>query len=529
MQNLSHSVVTRRKTSERMDRLSDSTLLKKYAMWLPPSNRGFPLWHKTCTINMLVRQYEWQHVNMKGEQFMTMQHENSDEKKRMTEKFQDIAERWVPDSYVIALVLSVITFFLAIMFTEASPYKIVQAWGQGFWTLLSFSMQMTLIVVTGYALATTPLCKKLITSLCGRPSSAPQVYLWGVILAAVGYYLNWGFGLIFAALITKELAKQAHRKGLLVDYRLLCGATWTPFFIWSMGLSSSAALLIATPDHFMAKDMGIIPVTQTLFSSYNLILTALSMVIIIVLFYKILPPSDVAKIKTMEYFHPEFLEEEDTAIVAKVDIKTPSQWFTHTPWFSYFIGCMFIVYLYYHFFELGQSLDINILNFLFLMMIIFLYGTPAKLLVAVKAATPASWGIILQFPFYAGIFGIMKFTGLVDIMAQWIIGFSTAATYPAIVAILTNVIGYFIPSGGSKWAIEAPFLIPAGHALGVPDAKTTVAYMFGCDWVGLIQPFFAVPFMAVTGLEFKDFVGYTFIAYLLLGVLTLVGLTFLPF
>ena len=240
----------------------------------------------------------------------------------------------------------------------------VQAWGEGFGTLLSFSMQMTLIVVTGYALATTSLCKKLITSLCCRPSTAPKVYLRGVLLSAVGYYLNWEFGLI---------------------------------------------------------------------------LTALSM------------------------------------------------------------------------------------------MIIFLYGTPAKLLIAVKAATPASWGIILQFPFYAGIFGIMKFTGLVDIMVQWIIGFSTAATYPAIVAILTNVIGYFIPSGGSKWAIEAPFLIPAGHTLGVPDAKTTIAYMFGCDWVGLIQPFFAVPFMAVTGLEFKDFVGYTFIAYLLLGILTLVGLTFLPF
>jgi len=450
------------------------------------------------------------------------------EKKRMTDKFQEFAERWVPDSYVIALVLSVLAFFLATIFTKATPYMVVQAWGKGFWTLLSFSMQMTLIVVTGYAMATTPFCKKLITSLCRRPSSAAKVYLWGVILSAVGYYLNWGFGLIFAALITKELAKQAHRKGFLVDYRLLCGATWTPFFIWSMGLSSSAALLIATPDHFMVKDMGIIPVSHTLFSSYNLILTALSMLVIIVLFYKILPPKDLSKIKTMADFHPEFLED-DKAIVSKVEIKTPSQWLANTPWFSYFIGCMFLVYLYDHFILNGQSLDINILNFIFLMLIIFMYGTPAKLSAAVKAATPASWGIILQFPFYAGIFGIMKYTGLVNILAVWIIGFSTATTYPAIVAFLTNIVGYFIPSGGSKWAVEAPFLISAGHALGVADAKTTIAYMFGSDWIGLIQPFFAVPFMAVAGLEFKDFVGYTFIAYLSLGVLTLVGLTFLPF
>jgi short-chain fatty acids transporter len=190
---------------------------------------------------------------------------------------------------------------------------------------------------------------------------------------------------------------------------------------------------------------------------------------------------------------------------------------------------MFAVYLFYHFVALGKSLDINVLNFMFLLLIMFLYKTPAKFLKGVKAATPASWGVIIQFPFYAGIFGIMKYSGLVDIFAQWIISFSTPESFPAIAAILSNVIGYFIPSGGSKWAIEAPFLIPAGQALGVPDAKTVIAYMFGCDWVALIQPFFAVPFIAVAGLEFKDFVGYTFIVYIVLGIFMLLGLTFVPF
>lgn len=152
---------------------------------------------------------------------------------------------------------------------------------------------------------------------------------------------------------------------------------------------------------------------------------------------------------------------------------------------------MFLVYLGYHF-VLGKSLDINVLNFLFLTLIIWLYGSPAALLQAVKASTPAAWGVILQFPFYAGIYGIMKYTGLVDTIASWVIAFSNETTFPAIAAILTGIISYFIPSGGSKWVIEAPFLIPAGQALGIPDAQTVIAYMFGGDLTALVQPFLGV-------------------------------------
>ena len=449
------------------------------------------------------------------------------EKKRLTDHFTIFAEKWVPDSYVIALVLTVLAYGLALIFTDEGPYKLVQDWGKGFWSLLTFAMQMVLIVVTGYALATTPLCQKLLVKLCSKPTSVTQVYVWGMVLSGIAYYLNWGFGLVFAALVTKELAIQAHNKGIQVDYRVLCGATWTMFFIWHMGLSGSAPLLVATPDHFMVKEMGVIPVSQTIFSSYNLILTIASVIIIMFMFTVVIPSNK--NIKTMADLRPDLMQPAVVDADDSIEIKTPSQWMTHTPWCTYIVVIMFAVYLFYHFVALGKSLDINVLNFMFLLLIMFLYKTPAKFLKSVKAATPASWGVIIQFPFYAGIFGIMKYSGLVDIFAQWIISFSTPESFPAIAAILSNVIGYFIPSGGSKWAIEAPFLIPAGQALGVPDAKTVIAYMFGCDWVALIQPFFAVPFIAVAGLEFKDFVGYTFIVYIVLGIFMLLGLTFVPF
>lgn len=437
------------------------------------------------------------------------------------------AHRWVPDSYIIALILSLLTFALAWLFTPAGPYKIVQAWGQGFWVLLEFSMQMTLIVITGYALATTPLCMRLLRGVCSMPRSVPQVYLWAVVVSTVAYYLNWGFGLVFAALLTKELARQADFKGLHIDYPLLCAATWTAYYFWHMGLSGSAPLLVATPTHFMVKEIGVIPVSQTLFSSYTLILVAISLIVVIIMYWLILPAHSGAR--TLRQMRPDFFQEETTTAAVKPVITTPSEWLTYTPWISYVMGVMFLVYLYYHFVQSGKSLDINVLNFAFFMLIIFLYKTPANLLKAVKAATPASAGIILQFPFYAGIFGIMKYTGLVDVLAKWLIGLSSATTFPAITAVLTGIVGYFIPSGGSKWAIEAPFLIPAANSLGVAYPKVITAYMFGNDWINLIQPFFAIPFIAVAGIEFKDFAGYSFISFVVLGVIMLVGLTFIPF
>ena len=174
----------------------------------------------------------------------------STQKKQFTDYFTDFAQKWVPDSYVIALILTIVAFILALIFTPASPFETVIAWGKGFWTLLAFSMQMSLIVITGYALATTPICTRLISSACSKPNSPTGVYVYCVILSTIGYYLNWGFGLVFAALICKNLAVQAERKGIAIDYRYLCGAGWTPFFIWHMGLSGSAPLLVATADHF---------------------------------------------------------------------------------------------------------------------------------------------------------------------------------------------------------------------------------------------------------------------------------------
>ena len=438
------------------------------------------------------------------------------------------AERYVPDSYVILLILTVISYLLALAFTPSNPYTVVQAWGNGFWVLLEFSMQMALIVVTGYALATTPLVNKILGALCRLPRSASQVYLFGVIFAGIADYLNWGFGLIFSALLARELAQQADLKGIAIHYKLLVAAVYSSYMIWHVGLSGSVPLLVATPTHFMVKEMGVISVTQILFSSYTLLVLLLVMLTIMFLYGWLFKPKE-GDIVTMKQQYPELMNQRLVVKSEKVDIKTPSEHLMHTPILSWIIVVMFIVFLGYYFFDKRGSLNINTVNFIFMMLIVLLHKTPANLIKAVKAAAPASWGVLLQFPFYAGIFGIMKFTGLVEVFSTAIIAFTTPTTFPAFVAILSNIMGYFIPSGGGKWAVEAPYIIQAGAALGVPHAKTVIAYAFGNDWVNLIQPFWALPFMAVAGVEFRDFVGYTFITWIIVGIVMLLGLTFIPF
>ena len=446
--------------------------------------------------------------------------------KGIIEGITRFAERYVPDSYVILILLTIIAYLLALFLTPSSPYKIVQSWGQGFWVLLEFAMQMALIVVTGYALATTPFVHRILGALCSVPRTSGQVYLLGVFLAGVADYLNWGFGLIFSALLTRELAAQADQRGIAVHYKLLVAATYSSFMIWHVGLSGSVPLLVATPTHFMMKEMGVIPVAQTLFTAYTLWTLLAVMVTIMILYWKVFPGKEIV---TLREFNPDLLSQKLVIESQKVESKTASEYMMNKPFLSWIIGIMFLVYLYYFFIDKKMSLNINTVNFIFMMLIILLHKSPANLIKAVKNATPASWGVLLQFPFYAGIFGIMKFTGLVEVFAHWIIAFTTPLTFPAFVAVLSNILGYFIPSGGGKWAVEAPYIIQAGAAMGVPHAKTVIAYAFGNDWVNLIQPFWALPFMAVAGVEFRDFVGYTFVTWIVVGIVMLLALTFIPF
>ncbi len=421
--------------------------------------------------------------------------------------------RWVPDAYVLAIILTVIAGILALAFTDHGPIDLVNDWGKGFWTLLSFAMQMSLIIFTGYVVAVAPPVAKILNKMAGWAKTPKQaVALMAIVSMLLGMF-NWGLSIVGSAVFVRAVAKRV--KG--VDYRLLVAAAYLGLgTTWHAGLSASSPLLVATPGHFMEKAIGIIPVTETIFSPFNLIVVAIVIIAMTVLAPMLHP--NKANTVTVD---PEVLagmEEFEKPVRAE---KTPATAMEFSPIMSIIIGVMGVIFLYLYFKGKGlNGLDINMVNFIFLILGIILHGSPASLLKAAEDAGKNIWGVVLQFPFYAGIFGIVQYSGLSDVIGDWFVSFATTQTYPLIVFWYSGILNYIVPSGGSKFAIEAPYIMAAADQLNVTHSLTMIAYSWGDMFTDIIQPFWAIPLLGVAKLKFRDIMGFCIIIWLFYAVIT---------
>lgn len=420
--------------------------------------------------------------------------------------------RWVPDAWIIAVLLSVIAYVLALIFTQSTPYQLVQYWGRGFWVLLGFAMQMSLIIVTGYILAVSPPVARILDKLAGMPKSPAGTIVMMAVFSMASAWINWGFSIVGSAVFSRYLV----RKQRGVDYRLLVAAGYLGMgTFWHAGLSASAPLLVATPGHFMEKVIGIIPATQTIFHPFNLM-----MCVVVLIGMTVFTPMLHPKKHDVIEADPEALGDEGFAAPALPADPTPGQRIEHCCLINYVTGLAGLIWLFWHFSSKGPQLTLDVVNFAFLMIGILLHRTPASLLKAAEEGGTFIWGIVLQFPFYAGIFGIIQFSGLDGIISDWFTAIATKETYALIVYWYSGILNYFVPSGGSKWAIEAPYVIEAGRQLGVPDALSVLAYSWGDMATDIIQPFWAIPLLGVAKLGFKDIMGYCLILFFIFMVIT---------
>jgi short-chain fatty acids transporter len=417
--------------------------------------------------------------------------------------------RWVPDAWVIAVILTVISYFLGFFFTKSTAYQLVQHWGNGFWVLLSFAMQMCLIIMTGYILATTPIFSRLLNALAGLPKG-PKGSIALMALVSMGLaWINWGLSIVGSAVFVRFVAKK--QRG--VDYRLLVATAYLGLgTFWHSGLSASAPLLVATPKHFLEKDIGVIPITETIFNPFNLLLA-----LVVLVFLTILGP----------LMHPKKGEEveADPALVQEATFEspakpvpeklTPALRIEHSPLINLIVGIAGIIWLIWYFSEKGWAgINLDVVNFAFLMGGVLLHWTPASFLKAAFEGGTFIWGVAVQFPFYAGIFGIIRFSGLAEVMANWFTAIATKSTYPFIVLWYSGILNYIVPSGGSKWAIEAPYIMQAAAKLGVSAPATVIAYAWGDMVTDVIQPFWAIPLLGVAKLGFRDIMGYCMVYFL---------------
>jgi len=431
--------------------------------------------------------------------------------------------RWVPDSWVIAVILTIVAYLLGIIFTKSNGYQLVQYWGRGFWVLLSFGMQMCLIIMTGYILATTPLFSRILNGLAGAPKGPKGCIALMAIVSMVLAWINWGLSIVGSAVFVRFLVRK--QKG--VDYRLLVATAYLGLgTMWHSGLSASAPLLVATPKHFLEKEIGIIPITQTIFHPFNLLL-ALFVLIALTILGPLMHPRRGEQIEA----DPGLIQEAgfQAPPKPKPEDMTPALRVENSPVINLIVGISGLVWLGWYFGQRGfAGINLDVVNFIFLMVGVLLHWTPSSFLKSAQEGGSFIWGVVVQFPFYAGIFGVIQFSGLAEVMANWFTAIATKETYPFIVVWYSGILNYIVPSGGSKWAIEAPYILQAAKNLGTSMPLTVVAYAWGDMVTDVIQPFWAIPLLGVAKLGFRDIMGYCMIYFLFYMVIISIGFLLLP-
>ena len=442
------------------------------------------------------------------------------------ESLSRFTQRWIPDSWVVCMILTVVAILLAMLGADASLNETVLAWGGGMWALLELAMQFTIAMIAAHACVSSRPAHRFLDWLASRPDTenpVQAVVLLGAYSMVIAYF-NWAASVVASALFVPFIA----RRNPKADIRLLVAAAYIGMgTVWHGGLSGSAPLILATPGNPILEAGNIdrvLPVTETLFLPFNLIYLAMTFVVALVMLWILHPRKNAWTITEdqLELMMPTMPEE--------VEPKTPgARMEAFRGWI--FLAAVLIGYPLGHSIVtrgFGASWTINSYNAVFLVGALLLQGRPSNLVRAFGNGARTASGVILQFPFYAGIFGIINTTGLGSWLGELFVAAATTETYPLIVYLYSGFVNVFVPSGGSKWLIEAPYLLPAAEQLNVSATTTVLAYAYGDSTSNLVQPFWAIPILTVTRMKFGDVLGYTGIIALVLFAVTVVAMLIIP-
>lgn len=418
--------------------------------------------------------------------------------------FDRIFQRYTPDPFLIALALTAAVAGLATLLTPATSVQVISSWGDGFWSLITFTLQMSMILVSGYILAVSPPVRKLLKAIARAPRSAAQAVFTVSLVSGISCWLNWGFGLIVGAFLALEVARVQSK----VSFRVLVASAYSGFLLWHGGLSGSIPLVLNTAGSFSEKwTGGVIPLEQTLFSGFNLVTLAGLLVL--------LPVLNVYLQKT-HTADPSFRpppESPDPVFHAQ----TPAEKWENSFWISLLTFGFGAAFLVLQILEKRFSLDLNTVNFIFLFAGILLHKTPRSFLKALQESAEKVGPLLIQYPLYGGIMAIMVQTGLAETMSKAFVSISVAETFPWLSFLSAGLVNLFVPSGGGQWAVQAPIVLPAAQELGVSASLTAMAVAWGDAWTNMLQPFWALPLLAIAQLKAKDILGFCLMILLVSG------------
>ena len=441
-----------------------------------------------------------------------------------------VIERWLPDELLFAIILTIVVFIAAMVGTGVGPLRVLSYWGSdsGFWGLLAFTMQMCLVVVLGSALAQAPVVNRLLKKCAGLAHTPKQGILVTVIVSGICMWLNWGFGLIAGVLLAKEVA----RKIPTIDYRVLIASAYSVICMWHAGLSGSIPLQITTPGALAAvgytTDVNMtVSTAETIFFPVNLVLVVLVIAACAVVMVASHP--DAEHTITVD---PALLKDEE---VRTYEVKVPADAMEQSKilWaITWIAGFVYIGYYFYNTVANGNSvlsaLTLNIVNMIFMFLGILAHGSLRRYIDAIGDSASSAAGVILQFPFYAGIMGMMvgandQGVSLAQIIADAFVAISTNMTFPMLTFLSAGIVNFFVPSGGGQWAVQAPAMMPAAAEMGVSASRCAMGIAWGDCWTNLIQPFWALPALAIAGLKARDIMGYLVVLTVVVGIIVCLG------
>ncbi|MCG5072690.1 short-chain fatty acid transporter [Paraburkholderia tagetis] len=430
---------------------------------------------------------------------------------RITAFFTELMRRYLPDPFVFAIGLTLLTMVLAVTVQGQAITALTTSWGKGFWALLAFTTQMAVILAMGYVLATAPLTDRLLDRLVSHVNSPRMAIIVATLVGGAGSWLNWGFGLVVGGIVARKLAMRV--KG--VHYPLIIASAYSGFTLYGLGLSASIPVLISTKGHPLEAQMGVIPLSETIFS-HAMLITSLVTIVTLPLLNAWLHPKPGQPVKEIDRAHE--TAPKAAAPVLEIDESgTLAHRLNNSRLLSYVIGLIGMGYVALHFVQ-GGSIDLNLINFFILFLGILLLGTPIRYVEKLNEGIRTISGIILQYPFYAGIMAIMASSGLVNTLSSAFVKVATPGTLPFWGLVSSFVINFFAPSGGGHWVIQGPFMIEAAKTIGASVGHTSVAVMLGNAWNDLVQPFWILPALALSRLKLKDIMGYTVIMMFWIGI-----------
>jgi short-chain fatty acids transporter len=387
---------------------------------------------------------------------------------------------------------------------------------------------MSLIVLTGYVVAVSPLMSRLLEFVAGLASSERGAVALMGLVSMTASWLHWGLGLIAGPIFLQFLVRRHPR----IDYRLAVAAGYLgSSCTWHAGLSGSAPLLMATPKNFMESQVGLIPVSATTFSAFNLTLTATVVAVTTAVLLRLYPRE--ADVKTRDGVLGKARTELRVEPHGQALERGPGFSFAraieHTYALNLVMGLIGLTALWSLYAEGGYRMSLNVFNFAFLFLALILHSSPASFTHAATLGAGYLWGIVIQFPFYAGMYGLIRYSGLAEIIARWFVSIASPRTFPVIIYWYSGILSYFIPSGGSKWAVEAPYVLSAAKTLGVAAPHAVLAYAWGDMSTHFLQPFWAIPLLAIARVEFKDVVGFLAVLFVVNFVLVSAAFMLLPY